>query len=92
MEKIITDLWYGNIRPWEQSNCGDQEFLALTSRVCEDQHALLDNLTPAQRELYEKYNQTCIELEGVIAKNAFTSGFCLGTRLILGVMGTQTGE
>ena len=91
MDNIITELWYGNIRPCEQANRGDEAFHELMSLVCKNQHALLDSLAPAQRELYEKYNQVCIEMEGAVARNAFADGFCLGARLFAAAMSTQTG-
>ena len=92
MENIITELWYGNVRPWEQSNHGDEDFLKLSQFLVTHQHNLRDSLTEEQKKLLEKYEECCIELEGIEAKNAFTHGFCLGVKLLSAVMHTKTGE
>lgn len=92
MDKILNDLWYGNIAPWEQSYRNDGELKRLAARLCESHDALTEGMTEAQREMLEEYDSRQGELGCVTEKNAFIQGFRLGIRLLLAAIDTQTGE
>ena len=92
MDNILTELWYGNVAPWEQSNRLDREYKELTELLCRNRDRLTEGLTEAQKELLDKYDECQNELNAKTEKNAFVQGFCLGTRLLAAATYTQTGE
>ena len=92
MDNILTELWYGNVAPWEQSNRLDREYKELTELLCRNRDRLTEGLTEAQKELLDKYDDCQNELNAKTEKNAFVQGFCLGTRLLAAATYTQTGE
>ena len=92
MDNILTELWYGNVAPWEQSNRSDREYKELTELLCRNRDKLTEGLTEAQKELLDKYDECQNELSAKTEKNAFVQGFCLGTRLLAAATYTQTGE
>lgn len=92
MDNILTELWYGNVSPWEQSNRGDRESKELTALLHRNRDQLTEGLTQAQKEILEKYDDCQNELSAKTEKNAFICGFCLGVRLMTAAQHTQTGE
>ena len=92
MDNILTELWYGNVAPWEQSNRLDREYKELTELLCRNRDRLTEGLTEAQKELLDKYDECQNELNAKTERNAFVQGFCLGTRLLAAATYTQTGE
>ncbi len=92
MDNILTELWYGNLSPWEQCNQSDGETRELTALLCRNREKLAEGLTEAQKEILNKYDDCHNELGGKTEKNAFTCGFCLGVRLMTAALHTQTGE
>ena len=92
MDNILTELWYGNVAPWEQSNRCDREYKELTELLCRNRDKLTEGLTEAQKELLEKYDECQNELSAKTEKIAFVQGFCLGTLLLAAATYTQTGE
>ena len=92
MDNILTELWYGNVAPWEQSNRLDREYKELAELLCRNRDRLTEGLTEAQKELLEKYDDCQNELSVKTERNAFVQGFCLGTRLLAAATYTQTGE
>ena len=92
MDNILTELWYGNIAPWEHSTRHDREYKELTELLCRNRDRLTEGLTEAQKELLDKYDECQNELSAKTEKNAFVQGFCLGMRLLAAATYTQTGE
>ena len=92
MDNILTELWYGNVAPWEQSNRLDREYKELTELLCRNRDRLTEGLTEAQKELLDQYDECQSELNAKTERNAFVQGFCLGTRLLAAATYTQTGE
>ena len=92
MDNILEELWYGNIAPWEHSTRNDREYKELAALLCRNRDRLTEGLTEAQKELLDQYDECQHELSAKTEKNAFTQGFCLGTRLLAAATYTQTGE
>ena len=80
--KILDELWYGNIAPFEQSMSGDKRFAELLKLVNQNREELHDMLTDKQKETLEKYEETVNEMYNVTERDAFSYGFRLGTRLM----------
>ena len=48
--KILDELWYGNIAPFEQSASGDKRFAELLKLVNQNRDELVRSLTDKQKE------------------------------------------
>ena len=92
MDNILEQLWYGNVAPWEQSNRNDREYKELAKLLCRNRDCLTEELTEAQKELLDTYDECQNELSAKTERNAFMQGFCLGMRLLAAATYTQTGE
>ena len=80
--KILDELWYGNIAPFEQSMSGDKRFAELLKLVNQNREELSGALTDKQKETLEKYEETMNEMYNVAEREAFSYGFRLGVRLM----------
>ena len=80
--KILDELWYGNIAPFEQSTRGDKRFAELLKLVNQDREELVRTLMDKQKETLEKYEETMNEMYSVTERDAFSYGFRLGVRLM----------
>ena len=80
--KILDELWYGNIAPFEQSVSGDKRFAELLKLVNQNRDELVRSLTDKQKETLEKYEETMNEMYSVTERDAFSYGFRLGVRLM----------
>ena len=80
--KILDELWYGNIAPFEQSTRGDKRFAELLKLVNQDREELVRTLMDKQKETLEKYEETVNEMYSVTERKAFSYGFRLGVRLM----------
>lgn len=79
--KILDELWYGNIEPFEQSTLGDKRFAELLKSVNQNREELNCMLTDKQKETLEKYEESLNEMYNVTERDAFSCGFRLGARL-----------
>ena len=80
--KILDELWYGNIAPFEQSMSGDKRFAELLKLVNQNREGLVGTLMDKQKETLEKYEETMNEMYNVTERDAFSYGFRLGARLM----------
>ncbi len=80
--KILDELWYGNIVPFEQSASGDKRFAELLKLLNQNREELSGALTDKQNETLEKYEETMNEMYSVSERDAFSYGFRLGVRLM----------
>jgi hypothetical protein len=84
--KILEELWYGNIAPWEKGfkNCGEySELLRLVIRHIDE---LRERLNDEEKEIFEKFTECNNEMHGIAEREAFIQGFTLGARIIIEVM------
>ena len=80
--KILDELWYGNIAPFEQSTRGDKRFAELLKLVNQNREELVGTLADKQKETLEKYEENTNEMYSVSERDAFSYGFRLGVRLM----------
>ncbi len=81
--KILDELWYGNIAPFEQCSRGDKRFAEMLKLVNQNREELVRSLTDNQKETLEKYEETMNEMYSVSERDAFSYGFRLGVRLMV---------
>ena len=78
MDKILEELWYGNIDPMEAVGSGGPQYKELTARNREKIAAKLDE---NMQEVLETYDDNNREMDAIAEKEAFAYGFRLGVRL-----------
>lgn len=78
MDKILEELWYGNIDPMEAVGSGGPQYKELMARNREKIAAQLDE---EMQEVLETYDDNIREMDAIAEKEAFAYGFRLGIRL-----------
>ena len=78
MDKILEELWYGNIDPMEAVGSGGPQYKELMARNREKIAAQLDE---ERQEVLETYDDNIREMDAIAEKEAFAYGFRLGIRL-----------
>ncbi len=83
---IIEELWYGNIDPLNGGIFKSSEMKELIQYIARHRENLEKNLTDAQKEVFEKFDDCNSELNRLSETSIFECGFKLGARLILSVL------
>ena len=82
MKKTLTELWYGNVLPYEHKR-DYSPIRDLTELNKRNRAALVATLNPEQKELLEKYEGSADEISGFCERDSFIYGFRLGMRLAI---------
>lgn len=90
--QTISELWYGNIHPFEQCTYGDKRVKELMKLIVRNRDALGETLTEKQKEVLEKLEECINEMNDYAEQDAFSYGFRLGVRLISEAFVLQIGE
>lgn len=89
----LEDLYYGNINPHEMYINRGSQVDRLVKLIYKNEEALISTLTEQQKETFDKFKECQSELCDLTARQAFTDGFVLATRIIVEVMnGIGTAE
>ena len=80
--KILDELWYGNISPFEQCTWGDKRLKELLKLVSRNREELCGMLTDKQKETLEKFEECMNEMYSISERDAFAYGVRLGVRLM----------
>lgn len=89
----LEDLYYGNINPHEMYIKRGSKVDLLVKLICKNEETLISTLTEQQKETFDKFKNCQNELCDLTARQAFTDGFVLATRLMVEVMnGMETVE
>lgn len=91
MRNIIEELHYGNITPCDRDIVRGGSYSHLLHLVTQNEDDLMQSLTQAQQETFEKFKDCASELNDANELTAFTIGFKLGIRLALEAM-ISTGD
>ena len=89
MDRIIKELWYGNVTPAEDCGVHDHNLEELLRLLQRNREHLEKELSPSQKERMEKYVDSFDEYLCEISAQAFHDGFCLASRMWAEVL---TGE
>lgn len=81
MRNIIEELYYGNITPCDRDIIKGGTYSHLLHLVIRNEDDLMQTLTQAQKETFEKFKDSTSELSSMTEVTAFTIGFKLGLRL-----------
>ena len=85
MRDIISDLYYGELRPHERKYKTDAEADILLESFKQDEAWLTEHLEGAAKERLLELIDCHDELDGLTAYESFRSGFLLGAKLIMAV-------
>ena len=80
--KLLDELWYGNIEPYEEYTKGDKRLKELLPLIARNRSELKETLTDKQKEILEKFEDCTNEMHSVTERDAFSYGFRLGVRLM----------
>jgi len=82
----LEDLYYGNISPHERCIKRGSRMDKTVKLLCKNEDNLAATLTEQQKETFEKFKDCQRELCDLTARQAFTDGFILATRIMVEVM------
>ena len=86
MRNIIEELYYGNVTPCDRDIVKGGTYSHLLHLVTRNEDDLMQTLTQAQQETFEKFKDGASELNDANEVTSFTLGFRLGMRLALEAM------
>ena len=84
--KIIEDLYYGRISPYEMSISVTPEYQKLKALANRNEDLLRESLSGEQKELLDKLMETVTDISSISERNMFINGFRLGVKLMIDVM------
>ena len=84
--KIIEDLYYGRISPYEMSISTTPEYQKLKTLSDRNEDLLRELLSDEQKELLEKLIETVTDISSISERDMFIAGFRLGMKLMMDVM------
>lgn len=86
MRSILEKMWYGNLNPQEQSFENNEETRRLLLEMEDRRAELSKTLSESQKLALEKYDNSFDTLNGIIERDVFINAFCLGGKIMLGVL------
>ena len=84
---ILEELWYGRINPSQRTQQDEKSAFELTEQIVEKEDELAPLLSDEAKEILDQMREKQLDLSVANEKKAFISGFCLGARTMLEVMG-----
>ena len=90
--QTISELWYGNIHPFEQCTYGDKRVKEMMKLAARNHEELEKSLTEKQKEILEKLEECLNEMHDYAEQDAFSYGFRLGVRLMAEAFVLPVGE
>ena len=86
MRSIIEELYYGNISPTDRDIIKGGAYAHILNLLTRNEDELMQTLTQAQQETFEKFKDCASELGDKNEMMSFVLGFKLGMRLALEAM------
>ena len=84
--KIIEDLYYGRISPYEMSISATPEYQKLKSIADRNEDLLRKSLSDEQKLLLDKLIESVTDISSISERDMFIAGFRLGVKLKIDVM------
>ena len=89
MQSIIEELYYGNVLPFERRAPRGGEYARIIKYLSRNEEGLLETLTEAQKEIFEKFHDCWSEYASLAEEAIFAYAFKLGGRLMLETLSEQ---
>lgn len=87
-QDILSQLYYGNIVPWENRNDKTPEMEPFSDQVDKDIQCLEKLLDDEGKKVLERLLDNSAELERLMVCEGFKDGFRLGVQLVTAGMGS----
>ena len=84
--KIIEDLYYGRISPYEMSISATPEYQKLKALADRNKDLLRESLSDEQKLLLDKLIESVTDISSISERDMFIAGFRLGVKLMIDVM------
>ena len=84
--KIIEDLYYGRIAPYEMNISATTEYQKLKALADRNEDLLRESLSDKQKELLGKLIESITDISSISEWDMFINGFRLGMKLMMDVM------
>jgi len=92
MRKILEDLYFGNIAPYEKRMAASSELRRLAKRAADCESQLAERLNEEERQLLNVLTSAQQEIDSITVKENFILGFRLGVRLMAECMDEYDGD
>lgn len=92
MRKILEDLYFGDIVPYEKRMSASSELRRLAKRASDCESQLTERLNEEERQLLNVLTNAQQEIDSIAAKENFILGFRLGVRLLAECMDENDGD
>ena len=92
MRKILEDLYYGNITPYEQQMLPGSELKRAVERVAKCEEQLMELLDEDGQHVLTRLIRSQHEINSITATDNFILGFRLGIRLMAECMDDNDGD
>lgn len=86
MQKILEELWYGNLCPIENYRESQEQSSDLIEYIRKHRKDLKDTMSDEQKAIFEKLDDCSDELENMTQREIFSYAFRLGARIVIEVM------
>ena len=90
--RLIKELALGNLQPLARSFHPESEYAQILTEVTMRQEAMLKSLSPEQKDLYDAFNESTIDLSAVNDQDVFVKGFVLGAQLMMDILTADSME
>ncbi len=91
MRKILEDLYFGNIAPYEKRMAASSDLRRLAKRAADCESQLTEWLNEEERQLLNVLINAQQEIESITVMENFILGFRLGVRLMAECMDEDDG-
>ena len=81
--RIIEDLYYGNLNPYEKCSKLDEELINLMRLKSKNEENLISTLTEQQKINFEKFKDCEQEMSQISERKSFLIGFKLAAKIII---------
>jgi len=92
MRKILEDLYFGNIAPYNKQMAANSELRRLVKREADCESQLAERLNEEERQLLNVLTSAQQEIDSITVMENFILGFRLGVRLMAECMDEADGD
>ncbi len=89
---VLKELWRGNITPIKRFVRPGSDYKKVSLEACKQMDRLLEKMTPEEKKRLEDISDLRSDMSLLAEEDAFISGFRLGARMIMEVVGEYTGQ
>ena len=83
MGKLLEDLYFGRIAPWEMKMTTDSNLRRAMDDMLRYEEQLTGQLDEAEQQIYKKLIDAQDEVDSIMSKENFIQGFRLGVRMMV---------